>query len=453
MRARRLLLATVGLVLLGLAAYLVFRPADLSSTRIAGRAATATAPELSGELLEDVGRLLAVGDPVRAGALVDAARLAEGADPAVVRVATLATLLAQGRFAEVVARPDLPTMIRGGPAIQAFALGLEAEAAWYLGESERLREALELALRLEPDARQWGRHALWGDTFTAQRLLGVLAVLGPDFRRLVPLPTTSERAFTGPIPVIAASAGEFPVQAMLDTGAGLSVVARSVADAAGALRTDMLVALRGFGDGAPPVSGELVIIPVVDVPGWSLLQVPAVMLEDVVAASITGPDVTGAGLILGLPEIAQFRLVVDYPSGRVRFAPTGTPASEPRGFALVLGSVVVPVGGSGNRAGGILDTGASLSAFSPAALDLLLPDWRERRIGTGVTVSLGVAERRDRILVDGLDVGSWRLDRILATVTETGSEHFLGLIGGQALRPFRLTIDLLAGEVLLEPAP
>ena len=452
MRARWLLLAAVGLILLGVAAYLVLRPADLSSSRVAGRAATGAAPELSGELLEDVGRLLAVGDPVRAGALVDAARLAEGADQAMVRVATLATLLAQGRFAEVVARPDLPTMIRGGPSLQAFALGLEAEAAWYLGESERLRQALDLALRLEPDARQWGRHALWGDTFTAQRLLGVLAALGPDFRRLVPLPTTAERAFTGPIPVIAASVGGTPVQAMLDTGAGLTVVARSVADAAGALRSDTLVSLRGFGDGAPGVSGELVIIPVLDLPGWSLLQVPAVMLEDALAASITGPDVAGAGLILGLPEIAQFRLVLDYPARRVRFSPTGTPVAEPRGFALVLGSVVLPVQRSDVRAGVILDTGASLSAFSPAALDLLLPDWRDRRIGTGVTVSLGGAERRDRIVVDGLDVGNWRLDRILATVTDAGSGRFLGLLGGQALRPLRLTIDLLAGEVLLDLA-
>jgi len=451
-RSRRPLLAALGLTILVGAAYLLLRPADFGSARVAGLAGTVASPEPTGRLLEDVGLLLALGDPVAAGGLIDAARLSDQTQPAEVRVATLATLLAQGRFTEVVARPDLPTMIQGGPSLQAFALGLEAEAAWYLGATEQLSRALESALSLEPDARQWGRHALWGETETVQRFLGFLAGLGPEFRRVVPLPTSSEQAFSGPIPALAVKVGEVEVKATLDTGAGLTVIARSVAGAAGVSGSGLPVVLRGYGDDAPAVTGELVILPVVDLPGWSLVQVPAVMLEDALTATLTGPDSPGAGLILGLPEIAQFRLTVDYPARRVWFAPTGTPADQPSSFALIGGAVVLPVQGSGIRAGAIVDTGASLSAFSPGALDLLLPGWRERRIGAGLTVRLGGAERRDRILVDGLDVGNWRLDGVLATVTESGSVRFLGLIGAQALRPFQLTIDLLAGEVSLDPA-
>jgi predicted aspartyl protease len=98
----------------------------------------------------------------------------------------------------------------------------------------------------------------------------------------------------------------------------------------------------------------------------------------------------------------------------------------------------------------LLDTGADRTLINPQALS-----------AAGVQLSRAVARGEMRgvtgrdevlyVLLDSLEIGSARIERILVAAYEIGSRETDGLLGRDVLEQFNLSIDSTRGVVTLSP--
>lgn len=228
---------------------------------------------------------------------------------------------------------------------------------------------------------------------------------------------------------VLALVGKARTEAIVDTGANISVMMRSVADAGGVKMLGLRIRMTTTTKDA---SVQLGLIPKVVIGGATIRNVPVAVMPDA--------ELTFAGgqvrlpFILGVHALRAFGVVTWLDHGR-RISLGEAPALAPGAGAPIawhpLG-VVVPIEGPRGRAGAHLDTGSNTTYLFDRGLDLLSPAEAasvvssERRLGG---VGGVVTERVRRIRKASLELAGQPLvleNVVVAAEPHTGESARLG---------------------------
>lgn len=245
------------------------------------------------------------------------------------------------------------------------------------------------------------------------------------------------------------------VRAVVDTGAQLSAIDRTLAETLGLPRT-MAAPILAYGvSGAPSLTHTVTLD--LALPGLAAPRVRAAALDLVGLSSAHG----GAfELLIGRNILRELILEVDFPLDRVRFlAPSAyRPPIDGREIRLTRhagGAPTLPVSIEGHPPLPLLlDTGASgwiaLSEGAAERLGLLAAG---RRITQAPAVSLG-GVRLDRVTqASHVRLGELSLQhvpvQIYAPALRVGAPT--GLVGASALQGLRVAVDLGGGRIVLAP--
>jgi len=181
---------------------------------------------------------------------------------------------------------------------------------------------------------------------------------------------------------IAVRAGDYAAWAIVDTGAQISVMMQSVAEAA---HVGILGVTRSVDTTTTTVAGQIGIIPEVRIGEASLRNLPVLVLPDAQLTLANGS--VRLPFILSLYGLAKFERMAWLDRGRSLALGDAAPQGFDGGVPMVwhpLG-LGVPLDGVGGRRVAHLDSGANISYLLAAGLQLLPPSER---------VLLGVGHRR-----------------------------------------------------------
>lgn len=238
--------------------------------------------------------------------------------------------------------------------------------------------------------------------------------------------------------------GRGPYRMFLDTGAGSTVLDRSLAEELG-LRH---VGTTRIGDPANPeaIAADLVLI--------DSLRIGGARFEGIRAASwdrsALRRDADPPRGVIGFAVFRELLLTLDYPAAEVHLSRGRLPAADGQTilrYADPDGVPAIPIEVAGARLEADLDTG------SPGFLSIPESDTSRVRfagplevMGRGRTVNSEVLFRG--AVVDGaVAIGSHRFDHALVMVQNALPNPILG---GRALRDFALTFDQQAKSIRFE---
>ncbi|MDP3660434.1 retropepsin-like aspartic protease [Phenylobacterium sp.] len=259
-------------------------------------------------------------------------------------------------------------------------------------------------------------------------------------------------AWRQPLVTLDVTVGKTPVRALLDSGAQYSVIDASLAQVLGLPRLGVPILAHGAGGDAQLGRGVGLDV-----------QLGDLRIENLRAAVLDLGPITGAAglstpLILGQDVLGEVMADIDFPARRVRFCPPGqtlppqgavAAATRRKGRALMVEVLV-----EGAALEVLLDTGASsaLALASDVAEAVGLMDGRAARPAAtivlgGVTQSRIVRARS--LVMAGLPFGAVDV-HVFAQRRLPGFPK--GLLGVEALRTFRVLIDLPAGRMHLSGA-
>jgi hypothetical protein len=193
-----------------------------------------------------------------------------------------------------------------------------------------------------------------------------------DRVKSLPSPSTSGSARV-PLTIgvhIPVHAGDYTDTAIADTGAEISIMMQSVARAA---KVRMLGASKDVGGTTGSVSGEIGLLPQVDIGNATVRNIPVLVLPDAQLTITHGKDVVKLPFILSLYAMAGF--------GRVAFLDhdkwlaLGSVAPGDAAGAVPLmwhpRGIAVPLDGPGGRQAAHFDSGANVSYLFDAGLPLV----------------------------------------------------------------------------------
>ena len=252
-----------------------------------------------------------------------------------------------------------------------------------------------------------------------------------------------------------------PITAILDTGAGVSVVDLALAKEVG---SEGSREIDVAGAGATVQKGLLLNGFEIGIDGTSLKHTIPVAVTLAGLASLEGRPLEA---VLGFELLRNYVVQVDYEASRVRFY-------KPETFvAPSVPSVEMKISGGHPHVDGtinikdlgelpvrmMLDTGATTS-FSFTGKFVSAHKLLDRYSATqSVQIGAGVGGKMmgKRIRIDGASLGPVALKSPVASITETGggvlgdNAPFDVLVGGETLRRFTVTFDYPGKKIYFQP--
>jgi predicted aspartyl protease len=241
---------------------------------------------------------------------------------------------------------------------------------------------------------------------------------------------------------------------LVDSGAGATVLAASLADSLGLEARGTLEARGGGGSEAASFADiDTLRLPGVEVTGQIVVTLPLAELGRGIGRPVHG--------ILGWDFLSRFAVEIDYPAARLRVFPSGgydPPAGATR-LPLRLEANVPRVEGSveGRPGSFLLDTGNSSSLFlhSRFAREAGL---LERAEESALRIhGIGGEEKTLHLVVDRLALGPLAWEGVPAAVS-TAAEGILALdeaignVGSGLLRDSVVALDYRAGSLWIAPS-
>jgi predicted aspartyl protease/Flp pilus assembly protein TadD len=339
--------------------------------------------------------------------------------------------------------------------------------------TERYKEAAdayERFLRIAPRTDSDRRDRIQGliDFLRYLNIQGSLYVVGGDDKTSVPFRAPDSR----PLLDVRINGNRKPLNFVLDTGSGMSVISEETAKRLGV----RIVARGGYARGVGgPGRFEIVygFLDSLEIGGVKVSNVPVYVRKFYSNSSIEG--------YIGLSVISKFAAVADYKSltftlqrhrgenaaemWQTLYRLPGPNEKEvPKALQIPIrttssgflsGEVQLQgVQGSQNF---IIDTGASISVVGQGLYEREALKQFARADPVKVYGSAGVAENVTALLLPSVSLGPHRSANISAAVLDldlvnetTGFEQ-TGILGGNFLRNFRVTFDFVRGYITLEP--
>jgi predicted aspartyl protease len=243
-----------------------------------------------------------------------------------------------------------------------------------------------------------------------------------------------------------------PAKLLLDTGADQNVITP-----AAVARWNLVPSQEQLpGQGA---GGEYGAVPWVRI---DELGIGAVQQREQIGFVVPLPEELAADGVLGMPFFEAFVVSIDYEGrqltlhGRGRFAaPAGV---EPNAITLDGGKLVVQATAAGVSGAYAIDTGAgnALTMFTPIVEQYGLRNMFSPQIRTVTGVSPGGHTLGDLVRVPEVLIGAHRFTRVVTelSLAQSGyfsSSRYTGNLGAELWRRFKVTLDIAAGRMYLEP--
>lgn len=255
--------------------------------------------------------------------------------------------------------------------------------------------------------------------------------------------------------------GSEPHSFMLDTGASTSLLNQTLADSLGLGPKHLHGTRIGTGESSTTLGfakGVVLGLGIVDLPAQSVAVIPLAEIESKIGHEIGG--------VVGADIFKRYVVTIDYSTMRMRLY-------EPRSFAYDGKGEVIAIRLSGNRpffrayvtpvgskpidAELVIDTGDdSTVAFHTPFVEKHNLRALGQKLIPHVSTGASGESRNWRGRVSSLQVGKFEIDHPIATFSEAtkGSEadrSYDGVLGGEILRRFSVTLDYSRRQVILEP--
>jgi tetratricopeptide (TPR) repeat protein len=322
-------------------------------------------------------------------------------------------------------------------------------------------DAYELFLQIAPQTDKERRERIQGLIRFYRRLAGIMVhqIAGPALSEIA-FRLGSDRR-----PYIHVKVNGRDALFVIDTGAGFTVISKDSAKRLGISEIARGGKSQGIGgDGKFPIFYGL--INTLQLNEVKVRMVPC-FIRPFHGTNERPPDERADGYI-GLSILSRFIAELDYQKGRLildRNTERPLPVADAPGTTTVpfrmtqngLISIETEFDGS-QMVNAILDSGASSTAISMAAVDRL--KMRDRIIqGQSTTVigAAGIASNVELLFLRNCRVADLRQNNLRALVldfdaiNETSGFEQSGILGGDFLRHFRVTIDFLRTRVRFEP--
>jgi predicted aspartyl protease/Tfp pilus assembly protein PilF len=355
--------------------------------------------------------------------------------------------------------PDEPDFV--------FQIGqIAARTERYKEAADAYERFLRIAPRTDSDRRERIKGLI--DFLRYLNIQGSLYIVGGDDKTSVPFRAPDSR----PLLDVRVNGNKKPLNFVLDTGSGMSVISEETAKRLGV----RIVARGGFARGVGgPGRFEIVygFLDSLEIGGVKISNVPVYVRK-----FYTNPNIEG---YIGLSVISKFAAVTDYKSltftlqrhrgenpaemWQTLYRLPGPNEKEvPKALQIPIrttssgflsGEVQLQgVQGSQNF---IIDTGASISVVGQGLYEREALKQFARADPVKVYGSAGVAENVTALLLPSVSLGPHQSANISAAVLDldlvnetTGFEQ-TGILGGNFLRNFRVTFDFVRGYITLEP--
>ena len=266
--------------------------------------------------------------------------------------------------------------------------------------------------------------------------------------------------------VTARIGGSRPLRMIDDTGAGTTVIDRRVAAELRLKTAEGVDVLTQGGSTVGALSLGLLTLALVTDDRIALTTADALALDMNALSAGLGERIDG---VLGYDLFRRFTVDFDYAGGRVGlYEPTAdTPSSGGETLPLefidqtpFVTARVLPLQGDAVEGKFLIDTGAT------GAISLTSPFVRRHEMvkGSGKTIGItsgALVASGSRSLVGRLGelrIGSLRVRRPTVNLSQDeqgdlASDEYAGLIGGEVLRRYRVTIDYSRKQITLELTP
>jgi hypothetical protein len=255
--------------------------------------------------------------------------------------------------------------------------------------------------------------------------------------------------------------GSGPYSFLLDTGASTSFLNQTLADTLGVGTRGQHDTKVGAGESSTKLGFAKDVVfslPGVDLPAQNVAVVPLAGIEAAIGHKVGG--------IVGADLFKRYVVTIDY-AGRIvtledpkTFAYSG----KSEGIAIRLSggraffkATVTPAGGAPIAAEFILDSGddSTLTFHTPFVEKHHLRAAGQKLVAH-VSTGLSGESRNWRGRISSFACGGFVIDRPVATFSEArrGSEadgSYDGVLGGEILRRFRVTVDYSRRQMILEP--
>lgn len=255
--------------------------------------------------------------------------------------------------------------------------------------------------------------------------------------------------------------GSGPHSFLLDTGASTSFLNQTLADTLGVGTGGQHDAKVGAGESSTKLGfakGVALSLPGVDLPVQTLAVVPLAGIEAAIGHKLGG--------IVGADLFKRYVVTIDY-AGRVvklddpkTFAYRGTSegiAIRLSGGRAFFKATVTPAGGAPIAAEFIVDSGDdSTVTFHTPFVEKHGLRAAAQKLVAHTSTGLAGKSRNWRGRIGSFAFGGFVIDRPVATFSEArkGSEadaSYDGVLGGEILRRFRVTMDYSRRQMILEP--
>jgi hypothetical protein len=348
---------------------------------------------------------------------------------------------------------DARRHLRAALELQPFRTTYAA-AAWDLSQLEYMSNNFDASLEWANLAsehginiRQWHREYL-----ASLANVDVYHFTGPDSVRV------SMRVGRPDVPRIEAVVnGKKSVSAIIDSGAVLSIVSRSLASE---LPVRMLGTFEGAFSGllGEPIQVQFGILESVQIGAMSIANVPvAVMPDDKMRFLISGKKEFKMDFLLGAHLLKEFRLELDFRRSNVTFRRIPLAARRPVADQnLFIEGFRPAVRGTVNRHGWftfILDTGSEVTFLNEKHLASLPIQEFTPKVHNATLQGLGGAKKHGA-KVENVEVGVDRWAGTFRTLPMyDSSEHdrSVGIVGENYLKNFDVVIDF--GRMRVDLAP
>jgi len=240
---------------------------------------------------------------------------------------------------------------------------------------------------------------------------------------------------------------------LIDTGAGQSFLDEELVNRLGLTRTGAITIERLYS----VERAEIVQLSNLAIGPLHLGPLDMMTSDLRPASSALGTHIDG---ILGTNLLCKFAIFLDYSSGTARLA-TGTElpsAGTPVKLTRRNEYYFVPVLLQDKEMNLLLDTGSNSSSLSWSAWLSLTPTWRPKSFIQGVASS-GGSSGAAIVCLPRVAIGNERVRNLpirLQPPTQTGlfaDRRFDGLLGGDVLRQFIVTLDLANQRIYLKKDP
>jgi hypothetical protein len=255
--------------------------------------------------------------------------------------------------------------------------------------------------------------------------------------------------------------GSGPHSFLLDTGASASFLNQTLADTLGVQTRGQHDAKVGAGESSTKLGfakGVALSLPGVELPAQTVAVIPLAGIESAIGHKVAG--------IVGADLFKRYVVTIDYGARVVTlddpktFAYRGTSeaiAIRLSGSRPFFKATVTPAGGAPIAAEFIIDSGddSTLTFHTPFVETHNLRGAGQKLVAH-VSTGLSGESRNWRGRIGSFEVGRFVIDRPVATFSEArkGSEadgSYDGVLGGEILRRFRVTVDYSRHQMILEP--